>query len=130
MNKLYMKRIFLFMLILSLAVGSTHAQAFKKNTSRKVERQLFGRTSGKKKVVKIREPRSVVKAKKKQANKEKKLKREYAKSVKRSQKRSVEIQTPEVQARMKQDKKDTAARNKAKKKKVKEGNKKAARKYR
>ena len=46
------------------------------------------------------------------------LKKNYDKSVKKSQKRTYEIQTPEVQARMKQNKKDYAARDKEKKKKV------------
>jgi len=49
--------------------------------------------------------------------------------VKQSQKRTVAIQTPEVQDRMKQNKKDSAIRDKEKKKKVKAGSKRAGKKY-
>ena len=63
----------------------------------------------------------MLKAKKKQEKNEKKLKKEYAKSVERSRKRAYDIQSPEVQARMKQNQKDTALRDKEKKKNVKRG---------
>ena len=56
------------------------------------------------------------------------LKKESAKSVKKSQKRTVEIQTPEVQDRMKQNKKDYTVRDKDKHKKVKIGKKKSPKK--
>jgi hypothetical protein len=120
-----MKKIFLFLFILSLAVGSGSAQIFHKNP----EKQLFGKTHVKKKEVKAREPRKVLKAKKKQEANERRLNKAYDKSVKRSQKRTVEIQTPEVQARMKQNKKDYVIRDRDKKKKVKAGSKRAAKKY-
>ncbi len=42
--------------------------------------------------------------------------------MKRSQKRSVDIQTPEVQARMKQNKKEYTSRDKTHKKKAKSEN--------
>jgi hypothetical protein len=129
MNKVNMRKLFLFMLIFSLTTGSGSAQIFKKNSPRNVERQLFGKKSGKRKTIKIREPRAVTKAKKKQEANERKLKKNYAQSIKRSQKRAYQIQTPEVQARMKQNEKNTAARSKAKKKKVKTSTKKAGKKY-
>jgi long-subunit fatty acid transport protein len=81
------------------------------------------------KEAKVKEPRSVLKAKKQQEANDKKLKKDYEKSIRQSQKRTIDIQTPEVQARMKQNKKDSAVRDKAKKKKVKTGTKKAAKKY-
>jgi hypothetical protein len=129
MNNLSMRKFFLFVFILSLAIGSCNAQIFHKNASRNAERGLFGKSPGKKKEVKVKEPRTVLKAKKKQEANERKLKRDYEKSVKRSQKRTVDIQTPEVQVRMKQNQKDSAARDKAKKKKVKTSTKKAGKKY-
>jgi hypothetical protein len=125
MNNLYMKQIFLFLFVLSLAVESGNAQIFHKNP----EKQLFGKTHVKRKEVKVREPRKVLKAKKKQEANERRLNKAYDRSVKRSQKRTVEIQTPEVQARMKQNKKEYVIRDKDKKKKVKEGSKRAAKKY-
>jgi hypothetical protein len=48
--------------------------------------------------------------------------------VKRSQKRTIDIQTPEVQARMKQEKKNIM-RDRNKKKKTKTGTKGAEKKY-
>jgi hypothetical protein len=117
------------MFMISLGICSCNAQIFHKNASRKAEKGLFGKSLGNKKEVKIKEPRTVLKAKKKQEAKEKKLKDNYEKSVKKSQKRTIEIQTPEVQERMKQNQKDSASRDKAKKKKVKTSTKKAGRKY-
>jgi hypothetical protein len=108
-----------------LAAGSCNAQIFHKNPGK----QLFGKTHVKSKEAKVREPRKVLKAKKKQEANDRRLKKAYDKSVKRSQKRTVEIQTPEVQARMKQNKKEFAVRDKDKKKKVKERSKRAAKKY-
>jgi hypothetical protein len=125
MNYLTMRKIFLFLFVLSIAVGSVNAQIFHKNP----EKQLFGRTHVKKKEAKVREPRKVLRAKKKQEANERRLDKAYDRSVKRSQKRTVEIQTPEVQTRMKQNKKEYVMRDKDKKKKVKEGSKRAAKKY-
>ncbi len=129
MNNITMKRLFLILFILTLAVGSANGQLFHKNASRRAEKGLFGKSLNKKKEVKIREPRSVVRAKKKQEANERKLKKDYAAFVKRSQKRTIEIQTPEVQERMKQNKKNLEVRDKAKKKRSRLSNKSAGRKY-
>jgi len=129
MNNISMKRFFLILIISSMALGTVNAQLFHKNAAKSAERGLFGKSLNKKKQVKVKEPRSVSKAKKKQEAKERKLKKDYAASIKRSQKRTIEIQTPEVQARMKQNQIDTKERHKAKKKKVKKSTKKAGRKY-
>jgi hypothetical protein len=129
MNKLYTKRLFLVLFILAVAVCQGNSQIFKRNASRKAEKELFGKSLSKKKAPKVKEPRSVSKAKKKQEKKERKLDKDYAKSVKRSQKRTIDIQTPEVQERMKQDKKNAAARDKEKKKKARSSTKNAGKKY-
>ena len=71
----------------------------------------------------------MLRAKKKQEANDRRLKKDYDKSVKQSQKRTIDIQTPEVQARMKQNKKEDVTRYKDKKKKVKEGSKRAGKKY-
>jgi hypothetical protein len=125
MNNLSMRKIFLFIFILSLAISSCSIQILHKNP----EKGLFGKTHGNRKEVKIKEPGSVQKAKKKQEANDRKLKKDYAKSVKRSQKRTIDIQTPEVQARMKQNQKNSAVRDKVKKKKVKTSTRKAGKKY-
>jgi hypothetical protein len=124
-----MRRIIFLVFILSLCIGSANAQILRKNAGRKAESGLFGKTVGNKKEAKVKEPRSVLKAKKKQEAKERKVKKDYAKAVKRSQKRTIEIQTPEVQARMKQNQKDAILRDKIKKKTIRTSSKKAGRKY-
>jgi len=124
-----MKKFFLFIFIFSLVVGSANAQLIKKHDSRKGEKRLFVKIFGNRGAAKVKEPRAVLKAKKKQEANDKKMKRDYVKSTKASQKRTYDIQTPEVQARMKQNKKDSSARDKEKKKKVKKTTKKAGKKY-
>ena len=110
-------------------MGTSNAQSSFKSSSKNPEKALFGKTFGRKEKSKIKEPRSVTKAKRKQEKNEKRLKKESAGYVKQSRKRAYDIQTPEVQSRMKQNEKDTAQRNKEKKKKAKSTTRKAARKY-
>lgn len=124
-----MRKVFLFLFITLLTIGTCNAQIFRKNTARRAERGLFKKRSVKTREIKVKEPRVVTKAKKKQESKEKKQKKEYAKSVKQSQKRAYEIQTPDVQARMRQNKKDAAVRDKVKRKNVRSSSRKAGRKY-
>src|SRR5450759_4162688 len=125
MNNLTMRKLILLLFVLSLATGSCKALIFHKNP----EKQLFGKSHISKKGPKVKEPRKVLKAKKKQEANDRKLKKDSEKSVKRSQKRTVDIQTPEVQARMKKNKKDVIIRDKDNKKKVKDGSKRAGKKY-
>lgn len=120
-----MRKFFLFLFVLFLTVASANAQKFHKNP----EKQLFGKTHGSRKEAKVKEPRKVLKAKKKQEANDRRLKKAYDKSVIQSQKRSIEIQTPEVKARMKQNKKDYTRRDRDKKKKIKSASKEARGKY-
>jgi hypothetical protein len=113
MNNLSAKRLFLILLLFSLAIGSSDGQLFHKDPGK----ALFGKTAGRKREAKVKEPRSVLKAKRKQEANDRRLKRNYDKSIKRSQKRTVDIQTPEVQERMKQNKKNYTARDRKKKRK-------------
>jgi hypothetical protein len=125
MNNLSVKKLLIFLFTLTLTIGAGNAQIFHKNP----EKQLFGKSDGSRKGIKVKEPRSVLRAKKKQEANKRRLDKEYEKSVKQSQKRTVAIQTPEVQDRMKQNKKDSAIRDKEKKKKVKSSSKRAGKKY-
>ena len=125
MNKLSFRKCFFFVLFFSLAIGSCNGQIFHKDP----EKQLFSKSHGGRKEVKVKEPRKVLKAKKKQEANDRKLERNYNKSIKKSQKRTIDIQTPEVQARMKQNKKDTAVREKEKRKKVRASSQRAGEKY-
>ncbi|MGC1390591.1 MAG: hypothetical protein WA816_06110 [Bacteroidales bacterium] len=125
MNNISLRKYFLFLFLFSLSAGSCNAQIFHKNP----EKQLFGKTLGKRKEVKVKEPRPVHRAKRKQEANDRKLKKDYEKTVRQSQKRAIEIQTPEVQTRMKQNKKDYTKRDKEKRKKVKASTKRAGKKY-
>jgi|WetSurMetagenome_2_1015567.scaffolds.fasta_scaffold00397_8 hypothetical protein len=130
MNNLSVRRIFFLIFILSLAGSSVNGQIFHKNSSRKVEKRLYGKTTlGNKKAAKAAEPRSVTRAKKKQEAKKRKLDKKYAQSISSSRKRTVEIQSPEVQERMKQNQKESITRDKEKKRNIKTSTKKAGKKY-
>jgi hypothetical protein len=124
-----MRKFFFIVLIFYVGIGSGNAQLFRKSVSGNVEKGLVGKSSNRKNEAKVREPGSVQKAKKKEEVKKKKQDHEYDKYVKSSRKRAIAIQTPEVQARMKNDRKDSAAKDRAKKKIVKANSKKAGRKY-
>ena len=71
MNIVSIKKILLLFFVLSLAIGSSNAQILKKNASRKIEKGLFSK-HGNKNEPKVKEPRKVLKAKKKQEANEKK----------------------------------------------------------
>lgn len=124
-----MEKILLLVFILILSVNSSNAQLLHRNASRNVEKGLFGKSLGKKKKVKVKEPRTVLKAKKKQEANARKLKKNYEQAIKSSQKRAYDIQTPEVQERMKQNQDNIIIRDKTKKKRVKSSSKKAGKKY-
>ena len=110
--------------LLFFAGGVTEAQ----NPGRSVIKpgsELHARS--KKNESKVREPRAVEKAKKKQEANERRLKKEYEAYIKESKKRSYEIQTPEVQERMKANRKESDLRYKSKKKKISDQSKKIGR---
>lgn len=84
----------------------------------------------KKKKGKVARPKSAIQVQKEADKKEKQQKKNYAKFVKENQKRSIEIQSPEVKERMKQNVKNSNANYKAKKKNNAARSKKAGKKYR
>jgi hypothetical protein len=129
MKRVSFSQSLVFLLIFTLGISVCDAQPLGTGPVGRTKRGLFGLTFGKKQNDNIKKPRSVNKIKKEQAKKEKKKKQDYARSVKESQKRAIKIQTPEVQARMKQDKKNISSREKAKKKKIAESTRKARQKY-
>ena len=65
MNNLSVKKLFLFLLILTFTLGTVNAQIFHKNP----EKQLFGKSDGSRKGLKVKEPRKVLRAKKKAGGK-------------------------------------------------------------
>ena len=127
MKDISFKKLFFVFLILFCAVSVCEAQKYKRSI-RNPERELFGKSLNTK-TAKIREAPSIVRAKKKQAANEKKLDKEYNAYVKKSRKRSVEIQSPEVKARMLENRKESDLKYKEKKKNRTESSKKTGRKY-
>jgi hypothetical protein len=89
----------------------------------------MNKSPGRRKQVKIRKPMTASKAKREQETNEKKLKRDYKKFVRDNRKRALEIQTPDVRERMKQNRKDADSNYKAKKKAISSKGKKAGKKY-
>ena len=96
---------------------------------KKIEKGLFGKSLGKTKTKKVKEPRKVIKAKKAQEKNDAKLEKDYTKFVDASRKHSIDIQTPEVQARMKENIKQTALQNKQKRKASMASSREAGKKY-
>ena len=86
-----MKKLFFILFIFYLAIGPCHSQVFQKRTSGNAEKELFSKSSSRKKDSKIIEPGSVVKAKKKQAANKRKNDKEKKKYIKWSQKRARDI---------------------------------------
>jgi hypothetical protein len=125
MNKLTLRRIVVVLFLFAAVLPQVNAQLFHKDP----EKKLFGKTQINGKTKKVKEPRRVARAKRQQEANERKLKKDYDAGVKRSQKRTVDIQSPEVQDRMKQNKKDNKARDKMKRKKIRSEARKGHRKY-
>lgn len=122
------KKLFFLFLVLIFSCGICEAQKYKRSI-RNPERALFGKTLNTKEV-KYRESRSVVRAKKKQSANQEKIKKEYNAYVKDSRKRAMKIQSPEVQTRMVENRKETDLKYKEKNKKRNKISKKMDRKYR
>lgn len=122
MNKLYLKSFLLLLLFSTFLMGESNAQLFHKNP----EKQLFGKS---RKEVRIKEPSKAHKAKKAQETKDRKMKKNYDKSIKQSQQRTIDIQSPEVKTRMKNNNKEIVSRDKSHKRKNKSRTKEAGRKY-
>lgn len=127
MRTISVKLSFLLILALISALQVCEAQPNKKYV-RNPEKALFGKslhTRDKK----IREPRSVVKAKKKQEKAAKKKDKEYAAYVKKNRKHSLEIQSPEVRSRITNNMKQSENNYVLKKKKESRNSRKAGKKY-
>jgi hypothetical protein len=115
------RRILAFALVVTMFTTAAEAQPTKKG--------IFGRSRNKTEV-NSKIARNPEKAKRMQEAKLRKQKRDYGKFVESSRKRSIEIQTPEVQERMKQNSKNADANYKLKKKRTAAKSRKAGRKYR
>jgi hypothetical protein len=126
MNRLASMRFLVFILIFLFSTGVCSSLPFTTNSyvSRVITVPLLQQ-----KKAKVRKPMSAKKAQKQANAKDKQRKKESDKYLQENRKRSIEIQTPEVQQRMKQNVKDANTRYKAKNKKNASRTKKAGRKY-
>lgn len=129
MNNLTFKNVLLFVALIFLISASAEAQTNQRSPVPVQGKNAGDRGPKKSKKVKLNGPVSAKKAKKKQEAKDKKMKSDYQDFVKYNQKRSIQIQTPEVQARMKQNIKDADSNYKTKKKNNAARTKKAGKKY-
>jgi hypothetical protein len=129
MNRLSFRKLAVFIFIFSFVISVCEAQPGGSRGGKPQKKGIFGLFSGKKRGNRISKPKSVKQIQKEQAKKKKEDDAAYAKSVKESQKRTIKIQTPVVQERMKQNQKEVINREKAKKKKTTSSTKKAAKKY-
>jgi len=130
MKLLRIRRLIILFLILLLTGLHSPAQSFERTRAQKRVNGVSKKPPGQKKQVRIREPRSVSKAKREQKMSEKKRDREYKAQLKADRKRHLEIQSPDVRERILQNRKDSDARYKEKRKAVASRNKRAGKKYR
>jgi hypothetical protein len=110
-----MKKLIIFLIMLSVAAVSAEGQIFKRNASKRAEKSLFGKSRSNSKEAKVKQPKAAAKAQKQQEAKKKKQDSDYDQMIKKSQQRTVEIQTIE--------------RDKAKKKNTRIAGRKAGKKY-
>ena len=119
-----LRKFIVFMITLSVLTTVCEAQSSRGSGS-----GLFGKSRKGKNEIKVKRPLKAGKAKKKQEAKQKKLKKDYVLFLANSRKRSMAIQTPEVQSRMKQNRKNSDTNYKIKKKNIAASSKNAGRKY-
>jgi uncharacterized membrane protein len=129
MNCPLFKKILIFSLILSFSIVLCEVRS--NDTPRTaIQQKSVSKKPLKKKKTKVIGPKSAKKAQKKQDAKGRKLKKDSKKAVKEFQKHTLEIQAPEVRERIKQNRKNSDANYKAKKKNNASRSKKAGQKYR
>jgi hypothetical protein len=130
MRILSVSRFIISVMIFSFMFTLCEAQSFKRPPAPRQGKNTLKRSPAKKRQVKIVEPKVVLKAKKKQEADEKKRERDYKKYVKENRQHALDIQTPEVRERMKQNRKDANLNYKNKKKMIASRSKSAGKKYR
>ena len=129
MGYFFIRRFFFLLFLTSFTVGRCNAQFLHEPVAKNDGKGFFSKLFGSKNRVRVRESRRVIKAKKKQEANKRRLDKKYAEIIKNSRQRAFDIQTPEVQTRMKHNKLDVIKREKEKKRYVRKSNKKAGKKY-
>ncbi len=130
MSRLTYRTLIICAILLCTAFTVVDGQSSGRTRGKNPEKALFGKTRKvKTKKTKVRESPKVERAKKAQEKKQLKLKQDYFNYVDNSKKRAFKIQSPEVQARMKNNAKQNADREKAKKKKRASATQRGSKKY-
>jgi hypothetical protein len=130
MNSLSFKKLLVALMLIFFTVSVCDAQTFERRAAPRQNKSIAHKGPLKQNAVKAKGPRAAQKVQKKQAAKDKKADNDYKKFVKNNQKRSIQIQTPEVQVRMKQNIQDANSNYKLKKKSSISRTKTGGRKYR
>jgi hypothetical protein len=130
MNQLSALKYLLAILVFFLSVSLCNAYPVVSGNIHGNESEIATAPQSRKKKAKIKKPMSAEKAQKEADAKDKKRRKDSSKYIEENRKRSIEIQTPEVQERMKQNVKDANSRYKDKKKNSTAKTKKAGKKYR
>jgi hypothetical protein len=122
-------RLTLVVLLIFISISACNGQSGISGAAKSPDKGFLGMSFGKNRNSRVKAPKSAARVQKEQAKKKKKADEDYAKSVKESQKRTLKIQSPAVQERMKQNQKEIVSREKEKKKKGSTLAKPAKRKY-
>lgn len=120
------------MIMLIFMVSGPVASAQSRAKTRRIEKRMAGNARKAPKEAKIKQPKAVIKAQKKQQQNESRLKKSNERAIKANKERHFSIQTEDVKARMKQNEKDIQLREKERKKKARQDSRKkgsAKRKY-
>jgi hypothetical protein len=129
MKGLLIKKLLIFSVMICMAIPAFPGFSNGRYKSDIPSGELFISSSVKKKKAKAKKPPSAMKAQKKQDVKESKKKKDSKKAVKEFQKHALEIQSPEVRERIKQNRKNSDATYKSKKKNNASRSRKAGKKY-
>jgi hypothetical protein len=123
------KKILILSLGISFSLIVCEAQSFDRPAAPKQQKSI-SKKPGKQKKAKVIGPKSAKKAQKKQDAKERNKKKDSKKAVKEFQNHALEIQSPEVRERIKQNRKNSDANYKTKKKNNASRTRNAGKKYR
>jgi hypothetical protein len=123
------KKILVFSLSISFSLIVCEAQSFSRPAAPKQQKSI-SKKPGKQKKAKVIGPKSAQKAQKEQDAKERRKKKDSRKAVKEFQNHALEIQSPEVRERIKQNRKNSDSNYKAKKKNNASRTRNAGKRYR
>ncbi|MFO7851719.1 MAG: hypothetical protein ACQERS_11665 [Bacteroidota bacterium] len=126
-------KLLIFIIVILLGgenIAMSQTSIFDRWKARRIERKMNGEKRKVSKEKKIKEPRSVIRAKREQEKREAEIRKAYKKTLNENKERHINIQSEEVQERMKQNEKEIKAREKARRKAIRKAGREARKKYR